>query len=445
MKKLLLSFAICFASINVFADDKELTLSAVDAVKLAGHLVDNGDYQHAMQILTKMPTGNSLPVEIERWYLMAQIAQRNGDYDNAIKIYQKILDDQPDLVRIRYELALCYMAKKQWYRADYNLRLAMAGNDIPDEIKKRMMYYRYLARKNKNWNVWFNFGAAPDNNINQAVGGNECVKTEYGMFCRNLQEPESAVGYNLTLGGNYQFVLSEKWRWKNEGMLYTNVYDKHDYDDLYLMASTGPRYVWERGDVWLAAVAARRWYGWDNYNWSYGGKLDTNYDWSRRVSSGIQFRVMNNRYDYEEYGSWLNGQTYSMYPHLTLSLDSTKYVILRGNLDRETAAQDAYANWRYGFGVGFGAQLTYGFNVYFEPWFNWTNYDGEKYFVKNNVFTSEQEHDFTQRYSLSVSNNKFDTHGFVPMITFSYAKRDSNVHTREYEKYTVEFTMQQRF
>ena len=121
MKKLLLIFAICFASINVFADDKELTLSAVDAVKLAGHLVDNGDYQHAMQILTKMPTGNSLPVEIERWYLMAQIAQRNGDYDNAIKIYQKILDDQPDLVRIRYELALCYMAKKQWYRADYNL------------------------------------------------------------------------------------------------------------------------------------------------------------------------------------------------------------------------------------------------------------------------------------------------------------------------------------
>ena len=56
-----------------------------------------------------------------------------------------------------------------------------------------------------------------------------------------------------------------------------------------------------------------------------------------------------------------------------------------------------------------------------------------------------KERDFIQRYAISLSNNKFDIWGFVPTLTFSYTKRDSNVKTREYDKMTVEFTMQQRF
>ena len=91
--------------------NKTVTMSAMDAVKLAGNLVAVGDYDQATRILTMMPQTNSLPVEIERWYLIAQIAQKQGDYDTAIKIYRKILDDQPDLVKIRYELAICYMMK----------------------------------------------------------------------------------------------------------------------------------------------------------------------------------------------------------------------------------------------------------------------------------------------------------------------------------------------
>lgn len=105
----------------------EITMTTTRAMQLAGALVDKGDFEHATQILTKTPKMDNVALEIERWFLLAQIAQKQGDYDSAIKIYQKILDDQPDLARIRFELATCYMHTKQWYRADYHLRLAMAG------------------------------------------------------------------------------------------------------------------------------------------------------------------------------------------------------------------------------------------------------------------------------------------------------------------------------
>ena len=439
----------CFANEsdmkNVKSDDKKtVTMSALDAVKIAGYLVDAGDFSRAQDILIKMPQTNNLPVEIERWYLLAQIEQKKGNVDEAIRIYRKILDDQPDLVKIRYELAICYMMKQQWYRADYQLRLAMAGKDIPDAVKQQMMYLRYVARQNKNWNVWFNFGAAPDTNVNQATGGKECIVNEWGTFCRYLPEPERVIGTNLSLGGNYEFKLSEHhWRWKSDGMIYTNVYNKHDYDDLYLSASTGPRYIWEKGDVWLAGVVNRRWYGWDRYNWAYGAKLDTNYDWTRKLSSGLSFRVLDNKYD--EYGEYMNGQSYSINPHIAYSFDASKYLILRGGVERETAKMDAYANWRYNTSLGFGSELMYGFHVYLEPYFSWVSYDGDKWVVKNNTFKPVKERDFLQRYSVSLSNNKLEIWGFVPTLTFAYTQKDSNIHSREYKKWTTEFSFQQRF
>ena len=445
MKRVISILFILIWPIAIWAKSRttQITLSEVEAVQVAGDLVAAGKYDSALQILTQIPQTNQTPIEIERWYLIAQIEQRKGNIDEAIRIYRKILDEQPDLTKIRYELALCYMNKKQWYRADYHLRLAMAGKNIPDDIKKRMLYYRYIARQNKNWNIWFNFGVAPDNNINQVAGGEECITTEWGTFCRQLPEPVSAVGYNLTLGGNYEFKLTDRWRWKSDANIYTNIYNKHDYDDLYLAAGTGPRYIWKNGDVWLAGVASQRWYGWDSYNHSYGGKLELNYDFTRRLSAGLTCRVTDNTYD--EYGSWMNGQTYSAHLRTWYYLDTTKYIVWRGGIERDTARDDIYANWRYSAGLGFGFELPRGFRFYLEPSFIWSNYDGERWIVKNETFTKLAEQDFTQRYSVSLSNNKIDVWGFVPTLTFSYTKRDSNIPNREYKKYTTEFTLHQRF
>ena len=428
----------------------ELTMSGLDAVKLAGRLVERNDYEHATQILTMMPRTNSLPVEIERWYLLAQIEQKKGNVDEAIRIYRKILDDQPDLAKVRYELAICYMMKHQWYRADYHLRLAMAGKDIPDAVKQRMMYLRYVARQNKRWNAWFNFGAAPDTNVNMVSNDENCIKVydyytgEEYLWCeQDKAKPEKAVGYNFLLGGNYEFHLSEHWRWKNEANIYTNVYNKHKFDDLYLSAATGPRYIWERGGIWLAGVANRRWYGWNPYNWSLGGKLDVNYDWTRKLASGLTFRIMNNNYD--DYGEYMNGKIYGIAPYTSYFFDASKYVVIFGGVERDTAKNDTYANWQYNIGIGFGAEIPWGFSVYLEPSFAWINYDSERWAVKNYEYTKIVERDFTQRYAVSLSNNKIDVLGFVPTLTVSYTKRNSNIDVRDYEKWTAEFTMRQRF
>ena len=431
------------ATVRATSDITEITLTEREALQVADNLIAVGKYTNAQKILTQMPLTGQTPLELERWYLLAKIERLKGNIDEAIRIYRKLLDEKPDLVKIRYELALCYMKKEQWHRADYHLRLAMAGENLPDDVKKMMAYYRYVIRQNKRWNIWFNLGAAPDNNINNGNGGEECVVNGWGRFCRDLKEPETAVGVNLTLGGNYEFVLSDHWRWKSDANVYSNMYDKHEYDDLYLTASTGPRYIWNRGDVWLAAIGVRRRYGGKGYNRSYGGKAETNYDFTRSLSGGLTLRTLSNKYD--EYGPFLNGRTYSGNLRISYAFDAHLYTVLRTGLTREKTVNPIYSYWQPSVGIGFGAELSHGFHIYAEPFFYWTTYDDKQWVVKNNRFTQITERDFAQRYAVSLSNNKFDIWGFVPTVTLSFTKRDSNIWQREYKKTTLEFTFQQRF
>ena len=84
----------------------------------------------------------------------------------------------------------------------------------------------------------------------------------------------------------------------------------------------------------------------------------------------------------------------------------SKYIVVSGGVDRDTAKNDIYANWRYTTGLGFGAEIPWGFSLYLDSSFYWTNYDGERWAVKNHKFTEIAERNFTQRYSISLSNNK---------------------------------------
>lgn len=420
----------------------EITMSVLDAVKMAGAMVDNGELDNAEKILTQIPQMSGA-LEIERWFLLGRIAAYRDNFDDAIKIYRTILDTYPDLARVRFELAICYMKIGQWYRADYQLRLAMAGEDLSEDVRQMMNYYRYLVRQNKNWNIYFNFGAAPDNNVNNATGGTECIMTIFGPMCRNLIEPESAIGLNFTLGGDYEFRLADQWRWKSEAGVYSNIYNLHDYDDIYLYFGTGPRYIWSRGDVWLAGIGSRRWYGWRGYNWGAGARLNMNYDFTRQVSGGISLQYSANQYDY--YGEYLDGGTYSANAHVFYSITPNIYAILRGGITREDATSDTYSYWQPSVSIGVGAELPYGFGIFLQPMFYWQNYDAEQFTIKNARPAYVVERDFSQRYSLSVSNNKFSVMGFVPTLVFSYTRRDSNMWQREYDKWSVEFTLQQRF
>lgn len=435
-----LLFCRCVYAAEIGSEEK-ISLTPLQIVQLARKMINEYRIDTAKILLTRYQFPKS-EVETERRYLLAVLALREKRLDDAIAIYRELLNENPRLAKIRIQLALAYMEQKSWYRADYHLRLA-ASEKLPDGIDEKVEYLRFLVRINKNWNVWFSFGIAPDNNVNNSQTGTQCIQTAFGILCNTLEDPEKSVGINVGAGGHYEFRFDDRWRLKVSSALFSSNYDSSEYDDFLYSLSAGPKYVWEKGEVWLAAKGVKRYYGHKDYNSSLGAIIQTDYDLSRRLMLSLNGEYSAVHYDH--YGSILDGSIASLSAQTVFSLNAASYFVLRGGAEREKTKNPMYSNRKFLAGIGFGAELPMGFSVYAEPSVQWVSYDRPAWFVRDLSFEEIKEKDKTFRYALRLSNKKFSMFGVVPAVTFAYTDKRSNVWQKEYKKMTLELTFIQNF
>ncbi len=449
-------FFICFSSNLVYASDSKnqednsvvvakdgvISLTPVQIINLSKKFIEDRNFHDAKMLLLKT-SFNVLELEIERLHLLAQIAILEDNIDTAIDIYRFILDYQPNISSIRFKLAQLYMLKKSWYKADYHFRLAATDKGLPDEVKMEIAKALFITRQNKNWNVWFNIGAAPDNNINNAQSGEQCIATIFGVLCNQLPYPEKAIGFNTSFGGNYEFILNDNWRIRNELVVSNSMYDKNEYDDLYIGYNIGPKYVFRKGEVASYLTTYRRWLDHSPYSYSVGVRVDANYDLTNRLSVGAGLRFSPTFYD--DYGDYLDGNVSGIDSRLVYSFDASKYIIFRNYYEMEKTEDPIYSNNRFFLSLGFGIELPYGFFVYLEPSILFTNYKEERPFIKDLSFENIKEEDITRKYMISFSNRKIKFWGFTPTFSYTYTNKSSNVWQREYKKSAFEFTINQRF
>ncbi len=424
-------------------ESEVITLTPVQILNISKKLIADKKYVDAKFLLTKT-VFDVKELEIERLHLIATIDIAEGKIDDAIEIYKFILNYQPNISSIRLKLAELYLLKGAYYKAGYHFRLAAADKNLPKEVQSNVSMALYFIRQNKNWNFWFNFGAAPDNNINNATGGEQCLDTAFGVLCNQLAEKEKAIGFNVSFGGNYEFKLSDKWRLRNEFTVYTSRYDKSKYNDLYLSYVIGGKYIWQKGDVFSGLAFSKRWLGGSQYNKTFGGKFDLSYDFSKHISGTVGFYFTPTFYD--DYSDVLNGNVYGVRTRLFYAFDSSKYLSFKYSFENENTKNDAYANKKMSYAIGLGMEIPYGFSLYLEPSIQYVDYDGERWTVMKN-YTSDyvKESDVTRKYMLSLSNRNIKIWGFVPSLTYVYTDKSSNIWQKEYAKSTVEFTVNQNF
>ncbi len=423
---------------RINSPQNEISLTQEQTINYIHTLIQQNKTNQAKKILENLKLSNEY--ETERLFLLGKLAKEEGDFDTAIKYFRTILDTNPKLAKVRLELALTYMMQKSWYRADYHLRLA-ASEDIPEIINANIKKLLLVIRQNKNWNVWFNVGIAPDNNINNAKYGEQCINTIFGVLCNELPEPVKAVGVNVAFGGDYEFKIFDSLRLKSDFALINSSYDKSKYDDLYLSLSTGPKWVYRNGDIWTAVTATKRYLAHSQYSESLGFKIATSYDFSRNLFGNLNLYRLKNYYeDYKVLEGFTDGYSLS----LTYLINSSMYIRAKQGIEREHTGEDIYSNKKYIYALGFGMELPFNFTMYLEPSLSYIDYDGAGFFVKDNSFKFIKEHDLTKKYSLSLANKKIDIYGFTPTITFSYTDRDSNVWQKEYDKLSAEFTINKR-
>ncbi len=419
-----------------------VTMTHEQTLTFAQELVEKNKLEDAKKVLLLKPFQQK-ELEIERLYLLAQIATKENKIDKAIDIYYFILEHQPNISNIRFRLAELYLIRKDWIRADYHYRLALADKELPIVIQNRIKQALYYIRQNKNYNFWFDFGIAPDNNVNNTTSGEQCVMTMFGPMCNTLDDPEKDVGLNITVGGNYEFKLSDNWRFRNEALIYSLKYQDKKYDDIYLSYVLGLKYIYNKGDVFFGPTFSKRFLGHKAYNYTTGFMVDTGYDLTKQLNARLYLAYTPTHYD--DYGDILDGDVKTARLRMFYALDSSKYLIFKTGYEYEKTKDKTYTNDRVNLALGFGADMPWGFHIYAEPSVLFTNYKGKRWTVKDYEFKEVKEWDITQRYSVSLSNRKISLWGLMPVLTYSYTDKKSNIWQREYQKSLIELSIQKRF
>ena len=421
-------------------DDKKekgketIELKHEDFLPFAKALISQKKYDAAENILTIKPY-NVLELELERLNLLAEVYKGRGQLDKAEETYRFILDFQPNLSPIRLKLAEIAFMKGNFVSADYHFKLVLTNKNIPDAVRQNINMVRYLIRRNKNWNVWVDFGIAPDTNFNNTSYNKSFYHPIWGYLY--LPDPEMVIGFNTAAGLNYEFKLGNSWQIRNELVIQKNTYNKSEYNDLYLGYTVGPKFVYKRGEVFVSLATNKQYFAGKPYSYSIGGRLSNSFDITDKLSNSITFAYSP---IYLNESPEDNKKIYSANYMFSYGLNASQYLVFKNRYSWNKYDNPDYNSYNSkSFSIGFGSNLFWGFSAYIEPNITFTNYTKPLL-----LFSKDNRKDFAYTFNLSLSNNKISFLGFTPNISIGYINNTSNIKQKAYKKPTFEFSINQR-
>ena len=204
--------------------------------------------------------------------------------DEAIAMFRDMLVADPNLVRVRLELARAFFLKGEDSLARRHFEAVLAGG-VPDAVAANV--HRFLAeiRARRRWSFNAGFAIAPDSNI--GAGSDDRTIYIFGLpFQRDAQElTSSGVGLVLWGGGEYHYPLNDRTRLRAGGNLSRREHGGSQFDEASVSAHLGPRILLdERTEASVLATAGQRWVGTVKDHHALGGHIEAGHRVSRTVT-----------------------------------------------------------------------------------------------------------------------------------------------------------------
>ncbi|MFA5122675.1 surface lipoprotein assembly modifier [Zavarzinia sp.] len=380
------------------------------------------------------PTEEQLQTEAE--FRQGLLAVAAGQYDDAAQIFDDILARDPDLVRVRLELARAlFLAGDQDDRARFQFERVLAG-DLPEAVKQNVERFLDAIRQRRSWTLEAEVAIVPDSNINGGANSREVNIGGLPFFLNESSAKKSGVGLLTSVNGSYRFNLPGRWRFQTQGAYSQHSYDDRQYDDSILSWGAGPRYLFERGEIGLAFVGYYRWLGLDPYSMSLGAQLTGNYLLTRRLRIEATTRIA-------EVSSYLpggrEGPTYDA--SLTLRYALSPRVLVYASVDtlREDFDAAALADTTAGVSAGIYGDLPWGFSAGASYRYGETDYDGVQ-----PIFNTDRK-DTNWQVSTTLLNRKINVWKVTPIFRYTHVNNQSNLSIYEYSRDIYEIGLTKEF
>ena len=397
-------------------------------------LIEAGRLDQALALIDRLPDEGVFA--FDKRFVAARIARLRGDYRTAEKIYRRMLVADPNLHRVRLELAQSLFERGNFQAADYNFRLVLAAGISP-RVRRTIQGFLARIRRDKWWTGSFQFAIVPDTNIN--TGPSSRKVTIFGLpfkLSENTTQ-KSGIGVEVSASGDVRPRIGPNLRLVLGGRLHAREYfSGGDFDDRSATLRAGPIYAHGRGEVGIFGLATRRWFAHEPYSTTLGGRAFGDYDLTSRfrVAGGVTYLDID-----LDNGTRLDGRYYGIDARLSYTFDDRSIGRVFGGwaVNDRTDPGESYDFYR--FGIGYSRELPLGLIAYVAPEVRFRNYHG-----KPRLFDEERD-DIMYRIESRLILRQLIIRDFAPFVTLAYEVNDSSINFFGYDRLRGSIGFTKRF
>lgn len=369
------------------------------------------------------------------------VDERDAFLDVSIAAFQAILAANPELTRIRLELARAFFLKGQDGLARRHFERVLAG-DVPAPVVANVNRFLAEIRARRRWSAYGGIGLAPDTNIGAVTARRE---QELNTFLGELpftysDTPTSGVGVILWGGWEYERPLAERTQLRFGGNVSRREYAGSRFDRMTLGAQAGPRWLISPGtEASLLATANRHWQGSSASHDELGLRFEGRHIRGRRTLLNFNGALRDRRWkeNPDRDGKVVNlgfGIRYQATPVLVLNAS------VFGERNR-----DGLANFRTrtrGLSLGASRDLPRAFTVGLEASLNRTRYDEPDAL---RVSDGGRQEDRTTGLNMNLTKRDLTIRGFSPRLTLGRSVRESNASFADFKRTFGEISFVRQF
>lgn len=398
-------------------------LSAQQMLALAERLIGEKKYDEARPLVMALRSAPGMSVPTN--FLDGMIAMGTGDAKAAASRFRAILQDRPGETRVRLELARALIAQGNLTAADYHLRLAQNDEDLPEDIARTVRQVRSIIRSNRDWQFGFDFGLAPDTNINSATNA-ETVDANFGpavgilpLTLNEEARARSGTGMTASFYGSLRLPVSEAASIVTDLDGSTVNYRGTDADDHSVQLAAGPELRLNNATTLsVQGLGSYRWYAGQVVARQFGAKVTFQHNLNEGQRIGLQFDGRHTGSDFGDgFTGWQFGAVAS-YEHVVgKSMLASASLFVR----RDLMKLDAFASSTAGISLGVGGELPLGINAGLSGGLSYSRYDAPQLF-----FSDETRADWRYQARAYAGLRKVRVYGFSPSVEYRYAQADTN-------------------
>ena len=409
-------------------------MTAAQLFDLADARRSVGADNDAATLYTALTEDDDPDIRAEARYRHGLMLADKGDYAGAAVLFRALLDEKPDAVVARLELARMLAAMGREGQARRELRQAEATG-IPQDAAAMVDGFSRALRSRKKVGGMFEVAIAPDSNINRATEARTLDTIIAPLTLSDDARAKSGAGFRNTVQLYARHPIAEKWSVLARGGTYGNWYRDSEFNDASASALAGLERTGEKDRVSVSLGHTWRWFG----NEPYATTSAVAIDWTRALSPQSQLvtnlSISEARYESNPYQ---NGQLYDLGLSYERALSARTGVSVGVSATRNDARDAGYATWSGGLNLGAWRETPMG-TVFGSTAIRRTEGD-ERLFL-----FPERRKEWLTSARVGITMRRLTLYGFAPTARVTVERNSSTVGLYDYRRVAADFGISRAF